>query len=531
MSAAPVTADAVVGDRAQRLRDVRGWFAATVPGPTVWQRLETVYTFVLITAIFGVGIFDAVHTALAQVLSFDGATTWGPPVVLVTLLVAARWGAYQGPVVFSVADVAHLLGAPLDRRALAARRLATSLGYGAVTGALLGGVLDVGLAGDGRTLDAGRAAGLCVALAAVGVIGVAGAWAVQASARLERLLTPLTWGALVAATGAGLIADRTPGARRIMIWSGPWGWAAAPVQAKAWPLAVALLAATAAVAATLALRRCGGCSAERHLRRAEARAGAAASLAAFDARSMRRALSTVSAGGAPRATGRLRWPGRKGLVSLLAWRGVTALRRTPARAAEGVVLGGGGAALLLVAADRVTAALGGGLLLYLAATRLLEPLREEIDKPGRTRILLTARWGHVLFAHAILPGALLAVATLLTLAGCAVGGVVDTPAGGVAAVALLAVPSATLAAALSSRRGGRLPQSVLTMATGTDAGGTGGFLIVGYLLLWPLVGAVGAGLPAALVAHGGSRALEPAILLSAVVTAILATILRHAKAP
>ncbi len=535
VNAAPLPSEsaASTADRAARLATVRAWRRTTVPGPSLARRAETVYTFVLVTAIFGVGIFDAVDQALAQVLSYDGAATWGPSAVLVALVVLARWGAYQGPVVYAVADVAHLLGAPLDRRALASRRLLTALATGALVGAGFGGVIALGLAGDGRSIQAARAVGMIVAMAAVGVLGVAAAWWTQASARAERALGPLTWLALVAGVATGVAGERHADVARVVRWSGPWGWASAPVQGDGWPLALALLLASAAAAATLAVRTCGRCPAERHLRRAEARAGATASLAAFDARSMRQALSTAAITRAPRSTEARasRWPGRAGLTSLLVWRGVTALRRTPARAAEAVVLAGGGAALLLVAADRVTAALVGGLLLFVAGTRLMEPLREEVDKPGRTRILLRASWGRILLAHAALPALVLLTTVLLAAAACALGGATVVPAGALVVTALLAVPVATLTAALSARRGGRLPPSVLAMATNTDTGGTGGFVIVGWLLLWPLTGAIGAGLPAALVATSGIPALTPALLIGATMTAILTAILRSSKAP
>ncbi len=372
-----------------------------------------------------------------------------------------------------------------------------------------------------------------VALAAVGVLAVAAAWGVQASARAERALGPATWLALAAGTAAGVLGEHHPGVVRTVVWSGPWGWASAPVQAEGWPLALGLLVATSAAAAAVAVRRCGHCSAERHLRRAEARAGAVASLAAFDARSMRQALSTAAIGRAPRATGgRISgWPARSWFPSLLMWRGTAALRRTPARGAEALVLGGGGAMLVLAAADRVTAALLGGLLLFVAATRLMEPLREEVDKPGRTRILLRAPWGRVLFAHAALPALVLLLAVLAGVAIAAGTGATLAPAGALAAMALLAVPLTVLAAALSARRGGRLPPSVLAMATNTDTGGTGGFVVVGWLLLWPSVGAIGAGVPAALVGASGTTALAPAVLLSGVVSAVLAAILRASKQP
>ncbi|MCW3038826.1 MAG: hypothetical protein JWM31_731, partial [Solirubrobacterales bacterium] len=264
---------------------------------------------------------------------------------------------------------------------------------------------------------------------------------------------------------------------------------------------------------------------------AVARAGATASLAAFDARSTRQALSQVAQHRAPKVTGSVRGLPRGSLPSLLAWRGATALRRTPARAAEAVVLGGGGAALLLVTADRITAALVGGLLLYVAATRLLEPLREEIDKPGRTRLMLRARWGEVLFAHAVLPVVVGVLSAALAVVVCAATGTLESPGGALAVTALLGVLPATLAAALSARRGGRLPPSILSMATNTDTGGTGGFLVVGYILLWPLTGALGAGLPAALVAANGAKGLQPALVVTVLVTGVLGLILRASKSP
>ena len=98
---------------------------------------------------------------------------------------AMHWGAYQGPVVFSVPDIAFLLGAPLPRRALAVRRLVLSLAGGAVAGTGLAAVVLVGLAGKGRGIDTSEAAGLIVGLAELGTTCVAGAWAVERSKRIE----------------------------------------------------------------------------------------------------------------------------------------------------------------------------------------------------------------------------------------------------------------------------------------------------------------------------------------------------------
>ncbi|XAY05811.1 hypothetical protein DSM112329_02671 [Paraconexibacter sp. AEG42_29] len=515
----------------ERLKAVRGYIDRTVAGATLGQRAETVYVFVLTCAIFGTGLFDAVHSALAEVMSTDGTATWGPAVVLLGVVVTARWGAYQGPVVFAVADVAHLLGAPLSRRGLAARRLGLALAVGALVGLALGAVAVVGIAGHDDGISAARGAGLIAALGAVGVIAVAAAWCVQASARVERVLGPLTWVVLVVGAGAGALGRTNDAVRDVELWSGPWGWAVTPVHSAQWPIGLALVVVTAAAAAAAVLRRCGNAPTERHLRRAEARAGAAASLAGFDARSTRRALRDVAARKPPRATGRLHFAGRGRLELLIAWRGATALRRTPARAAEALVVAGGAVALLLTASDRATAGLIGGLLLYVAATRVLEPLREEIDMPGRARLLMPFPWGRILVGHVVLPLVLLLVAAGLAVAICVGTGSALPDAGALAVVAVLGVVPATLAAALSARRGGRLPVSVLSMATGSDMGGSGGFVIVGWLLMWPLVAVIGAGAPAAIVAGSGVDALQPALTLELLMSAILITILRRSKRP
>ena len=83
---------------------------------------------------------------------------------------------------------------------------------------------------------------------------------------------------------------------------------------------------------------------------------------------------------------------------LLVWRGLLAVGRARERAVEAVVLTVAATLVLLLRADRPLAALAAGALLYLGAARLLEPLRQEVDAPGRTRTLLRAPWGRVLLA-------------------------------------------------------------------------------------------------------------------------------------
>src|SRR3954447_6570215 len=116
------------------LADVRWWWRQTHPGPGVWRRLDTLYMVAISVAILGGLAYGTASAALAQVVTPEAMARFGPAVALLALLVTAQWGAYQGPVVFSVADVAHLLGAPLPRRSLAWRRLVRGLAAGALAG-------------------------------------------------------------------------------------------------------------------------------------------------------------------------------------------------------------------------------------------------------------------------------------------------------------------------------------------------------------------------------------------------------------
>jgi len=289
-------------DGAEALADVRWWWRATHPGPGIWRRLDTIYTVAITVAIFGGLAYGTASSALAQVVTPDAMARYGPAGALLALLATAQWGAYQGPVVFSVPDVAHLLGAPLPRRGLAWRRLARALAIGALAGAVAGALLLVGLTGRGRSVATERAIALVVAAAEIGVVGVAAAWAVERSARWERAARRAVWPAAALAAALAVAAASGEPWRTAARWSGPWAWAGqAPAGAPdgQWLPALAALTAAAAAAAAAAIRDAGGCSAERHLRRAEARAGAVAALMVFDARSARRA---VAGAGAERAS-------------------------------------------------------------------------------------------------------------------------------------------------------------------------------------------------------------------------------------
>ncbi len=186
--------------------------------------------------------------------------------------------------------------------------------------------------------------------------------------------------------------------------------------------------------------------------------------------------------------------------------------------------------VLLLRADRPLAALAAGALLYLGAARLLEPLRQEVDAPGRTRTLLRAPWGRVLLGHTALPAALTAAAAALTAAGCALAGALPDAGAALAVLAVAAAPVCALCAALSARRGGRLPLGVLGVAT-SDPSGAGGLVVLGWLLLWPGLAALAAGGPVALVGHGGTQQLPAAAAVVLTSAAALGVALGSSRSP
>jgi hypothetical protein len=488
---------------AGQIRAVRAWWRAVSPPPSLGHRLDVAYTTLIVAAIFGAMAYGTASSALAQVVTPHWLATYGPSLALVLLVVTAHWGAYQGPVVFTVADVAWLLGAPLSRRGLTVRRLASAHVLGAVAGALVAAVLLVGLGGEGRGVDAEQVAGVTIAVAELGILGVAGAWAVERSGRAERAFRLATWPvALLAAALALAGADTTMSS----------------------PAALGVLTPLTVAAVAAALRGCGECPAERHMRRAEARATAVASLASFDPRTARRGLAGAAAQrdtwgiGADLPLLRRAAEGRDALI--IAWRDVMAMLRTPARALEAAALVAGGTALAVLVADKPAAVAAGVVVAYCGAAMLLGPLRAELDVPGRMTALLIPRPGAVIFAHALLPATVATAAAALAAAGCAIGGA--EPAA--ALVAFVLAPGLTGCAAMSARRGGRVPISVLATATAGDPSG-GAVGLLSWLARWPAAALVLAGVPLALVGHS-TASLLPALLWAVAGTGIIAVLLQ-----
>jgi hypothetical protein len=530
-----------------RVADVRAWWRVTRPGRSLGAKLDAVYTAVVTAAIFGALLYGAARAALASSITPSTLPEWGPAIGLVAVVAIARWGTWQGPVVVAAADVGFLLGAPLSRRALSARPLARALAVGAGAGAVVAAVALVGLAGKGRGVGAGAAAGLLIGVALLAVLGVALAGRVECSARWTRavgIALPLS---LALAVGLEIASGAGHGARTAVLWSGPWGWAVQPAAGSSTASAVGALIALAVLAAA-AVAACargfGTCPTERHAVRADARSGAVASMWSFDARQARLSLRQAAAtghgrpakgprpgraagaaqAGSPRSAPRLRPPRRAGLA--VPWRDAVSALRAPGRTLTGAAVAAAAGALAVTAADHAAAELIAALGTYLAASTLLEPLRLEVDQPHASQVLLTRPFGRVLLGHVAFPLAVVAGAAAVAGAVVAATGPVDARAGALAIIVVAVSPAIVSCAALSSRRGGRLPMSVLTVGTASDPSG-GGAAVIAWLLAWPVAAALIGGLPVVLVARGAtlSGSLAPALLVAAVAPLVLGSVL------
>ena len=481
---------------------VRAWWRVRRPGAPLSKRLDTAYMVAITTGILGALLYGTASQALGSVLTPGTVAEWGPAVALVGLVAVARWGTWQGPVVFAAPDVPFLLGAPLRRSVLAARPFARGLAAGAGAAAVVAGVALVGLAGEGRGIDAARAIGLVAGVALLGVLGVAGAGRVQCSARWARAIGLALPASL--ALGAGLVAVASASAtgRRVVLWSGPWGWALQPVSGTtaASLLALALLAGVTALAVAAAARGFEHCPTERHAVRAEARSGAMASAWGLDARTARLSLRRAAGPARRRPARGLRAPRHPELA--IPWRDATSALRAPQRTLGSAALAAGAAAVAIAAADRPAAAAVAALGSYVAASTLLEPLRVEIDRPSASRVLLRRPFGRILLGHVAVPIAVMAVGAAVAGIVLAVAGALPARGGALAFAAIAIVPTVVLCAALSSRRGGRVPVSVLAMGSTGDP--SGGGIVVAWLLAWPAAAMVLAALPLVYVARGTS---------------------------
>ena len=144
---------------------------------------------------------------------------------------------------------------------------------------------------------------------------------------------------------------------------------------------------------------------------------------------------------------------------------------------------------------------------------MLEPLRQEVDQPSASRVLLRRPFGRILVGHVAVPSAVLAAGATLAALGLAAAGRLPDRGVTIAVAAVAIVPTVVLCAALSSRRGGRVPVSVLAMGSAGDP--SGGGIVVAWLLAWPAAAVALGALPLVFIAR--ATALSSAVGLAGAV--------------
>jgi hypothetical protein len=448
-------------DARATLRELRHTRTRHRLGDTEWYDVAyRVYLFGLVGLTIVVVASDAVRELIPDDVDQAELLVRGPAtiglVVVAAVALGLRSGADGGPISIEVADIRHVLLAPIDRRTVMMRPVAQRLRAVMFALALAAAILAQLVA---RELEGSRAAWAASGAlfgAIVGALFVASAMVTHVT-RTPRWVASSIGAVLLIWQGAAAWAAWQDGSESIR-GSGPgnlvgsialWGIRQRGIDV------IAIVVAVAAVALAVAI--CGGLRLEPLARRGQLVSQLRFAATVQDLRTvviLRRQLraETLRArpwGPGPRTSSRPTITGRPAPAvaggrrpsPAIIWRrGGRSLRRLPAarvfRIAVLAALGGVGASLS-VSSSPLSA------LLLLAAAFLvgmesLEPLSQEIDRPDRTDGLPVDRgW---LYVHH-----LLASAVLLVVAGLvgAVAATITDPAHAAAAFAL-AVPVAFL---------------------------------------------------------------------------------------
>jgi hypothetical protein len=344
--------------------------------------------------------------------------------------------------------------------------------------------------------------------------------------RQVRAVTPVVLAAAVVLGGlaawAGL-GHLSPAVGTVLLWSGPWGWAAQPVMAMAvqagpagagnpapwWPVALGLLAGAALAALILADRAVAGVPAAAL--RARARTLGAMSAAALSMNTRGVATAYTGAARTRRARFRLPPPQRRELVLL--WRDLLALLRSPARLVSAVLLALLAAALAAVASHGRPVSLvlvGCAVSLgYLAATWLCEGARLDADDPRRSA-QLPFRYESLAWWHAAVPCLVLLAAVGVPVA---VAGIVSGDLRPLVLV-VVTIPVLVGGALVNVFRGSFSPSLVL--GVDTPVGNTAALSIV----FWYAWGTVLAVLPMTVLVSSALGSASPGSLIRALVVGV-----------
>jgi hypothetical protein len=181
--------------------------------------------------------------------------------------------------------------------------------------------------------------------------------------------------------------------------------------------------------------------------------------------------------------------------------------------------------VLAVAPGRAGSLVGGSIAFYLAAGSLMEPLRLEADAPAISQTLLPWDYGTVLSLHCVVPAVILAGVGLASLGvGWGTGLIHATALPAAATLLVPQVAVVVLAAALSARRGGRLPTSILELTAGDPM--AGGFMIVLFWTIgWALLAIAGVALAEGF--GGSQQATSTSILAASIALSTVAVLLQR----
>ncbi|MFE4518172.1 DUF6297 family protein [Kitasatospora sp. NPDC056783] len=454
----------------EELRRTRARRASRAAGGRTRQVWTALITAVVLLALLA-GTVDTLSGLVGSLLSPGDGRLPGLLVGLSTLGTAGllRLSLWLGPVVLSAPELSWLLPLPVDRRWLLRPRLSAALTAAGAGGAVLGALGSAVAASGDRPSPLGVGLAVLVGLLLAGLAAAVGVLA-EGSARWAR--TVRTGSAALAVLGlaqlVGLTSGRHQATTGLLAASGPWGWAGwalggtsgglHPTQA----LAAVALAAGTALALVAADRSLATLPTADLALRSRAAGRAHTGLLLLDFRQI--ALVAQAAARARRTGPGLRLPLPRARWLVLPWRDATALLRRPGRLAAAAAWSA--ASVLLLDATRLwashahpapaTAAWLGCLLSlgpYLAAAALVEPAREETDRPTRTGLLPFAP-ARIALSHLVVPTVLLAV--LGSAAAIATATLVSAPKTVLLAVLLLftaGAPAGIAAALLSAYRG------------------------------------------------------------------------------
>jgi hypothetical protein len=485
-----------------------------------WDRFTDAYTVLLFATLGSYLAFRAFReNAISHgeaVRFINELVRWAPPVLLLLFVSALRYCTWQGPVLFSLPDVEWLLSAPLSHAEVVRRRLRRGLAIAASLGAALGlatfVVIEAELGVAAWPLLGATVGGLAL----LGLLAGAAGWLIECSPKRARIV--LRASPLVIPVGAALALAPSLVDGDVALWSGPWGWAAAPLIAAAggsapsWPYQAMLLAVTALAIVATAWRSAGSAPTEELARRAGIRSGLVAALYFGDVRGATLLVRRASENLLGLRKIRLRRPRSSWLA--IPWRDTLSILRAPARIGWALLLIVGGVSALAAAPERRAVAAASVLVVYVAATRLVEPLRLEADQPDAHHVL-PWRWGDLLLLHCALPVLALTALGILAVITASFAGML--PAAAVwSSLALCPLVSATFAsaAAIAGQRG---PFPIELLLLGGDVGAV---VLLVWLATGPILAAVALILPVTIV----RRAAEEGSLLAEVTAAAAAVL-------